>query len=227
MGAISIPGVLETKQTVDPAVSIAKFERELSVFKSMTDFNRMRGVIPLKAEFPNIILLFLAYKVRPTAVAFTVRINFNNYDVEPPSIQFIDPITEQLLSISDMSTRFPRRTITKMPVPSPEGQMTMVDIPGGQDLLQFHPPHHIPFLCLPGTREYHEHPYHSNDPWLDHRGKGEGTLGFIVDQLHKYGTEPIIASSPQAINVQNLGNGSMVLTFNGLHLLSNPDLLPL
>ncbi|WP_306919914.1 putative metal-binding protein [Rhizobium mesoamericanum] len=33
-----------------------------------------------------------------------------------------------------------------------------------------------PFLCMAGVREYHDNPAHSGDPWLLHRGSGEGRL---------------------------------------------------
>ena len=49
-------------------------------------------------------------------------------------------------------------------------------------------------ICLPGIREYHEHPAHTGDAWLLHRGKGgEGSLGFIVDKVYDYGILPINA----------------------------------
>ncbi|RVC13929.1 hypothetical protein EN884_17655, partial [Mesorhizobium sp. M7A.F.Ca.AU.001.01.1.1] len=32
---------------------------------------------------------------------------------------------------------------------------------------------------------------HSGDPWLLHRGSGEGCLAFILDKIIKYGIVPI------------------------------------
>jgi hypothetical protein len=52
-------------------------------------------------------------------------------------------------------------------------------------LLVWYAPDDIPFVCLPGIREYHEHPGHSGDSWLLHRGRGEGTFFFILDQLYR------------------------------------------
>lgn len=219
--------ILQPEQVVDPVVSRAKFERELTLFKEVTDFNRLRGVCLIKAEFPNIILSFLAYKIRPVVVVFTVQINFANYDVEPLSVRFIDSITEQPLRMQELVTKFPRRTVTKTEVVDPAGRTTTIDVPGVQELLQSHAPNYSPFLCMPGVREYHEHPYHSNDPWLNHRGKGEGSLGFIIDQLHKYGTEPLVSIAPQSINIRDLGSGNMLFNFNGVVLASPPNLLPL
>jgi hypothetical protein len=54
-----------------------------------------------------------------------------------------------------------------------------------------HGPDEVPFVCLPGIREYHAHPAHSGDSWLLHRGQVEGTLNFILDVLHRYGAAPI------------------------------------
>jgi hypothetical protein len=51
-----------------------------------------------------------------------------------------------------------------------------------------------PMICLPGIREYHNHPAHTGDPWLLHRGNGgEGSLGFIIDKIYDYGIVPINA----------------------------------
>ena len=49
----------------------------------------------------------------------------------------------------------------------------------------------VPFLCIPGVREYHEHPAHSGDSWLLHKGSGEGTLYFLLNTIYRYGVEPI------------------------------------
>jgi hypothetical protein len=86
------------------------------------------------------------------------------------------------------------------------------------NLIQSHQPHHLPFLCLPGVREYHEHPAHSNDPWLGYRNSGEGTLGFLIDQLHLYGSNPISSYCPQNYNIQQPGPGALLLQAQGLIL---------
>ena len=60
-----------------------------------------------------------------------------------------------------------------------------------QALLISHGPDELPFLCLPGVREYHVHPAHTGDDWLLHRDRGEGTLYFLLEKLARYGLEPI------------------------------------
>jgi len=44
----------------------------------------------------------------------------------------------------------------------------------------------IPFFCIRGIREYHNHPYHTGDAWLLYRGTGIGNLNYILDQLYNH-----------------------------------------
>ena len=60
-----------------------------------------------------------------------------------------------------------------------------------QDIVQANGPDDRPFICLPGIREYHDNPAHSGDPWLMHRGSGEGSLAFILEKVWTYGVNPI------------------------------------
>ena len=46
-----------------------------------------------------------------------------------------------------------------------------------------HPVFKRPFLCMPGIREYHQHPSHVRDVWSNYRGKPDYALGGILDQL--------------------------------------------
>ena len=52
-------------------------------------------------------------------------------------------------------------------------------------------PDDVPFLCLPGVREYHEHPAHAGDAWELHRANGAGRLVRLLEVITKYGIEPI------------------------------------
>lgn len=68
----------------------------------------------------------------------------------------------------------------------------MVNIQAQQPLMQ--PPNDpdgLPFLCIAGVREYHEHPAHSGDLWELHRESGAGRLARVLEVIHKYGVEPI------------------------------------
>jgi hypothetical protein len=60
-----------------------------------------------------------------------------------------------------------------------------------QQLMQAYGPDDIPFLCLAGVREYHEHPGHSGDAWELHRTQGAGRLVRLLEVITKYGVEPI------------------------------------
>lgn len=199
-------------QQVDPAVSIKKFERELNTFKQVEEYNRQRGVILVDVEFPAIRLAFYAYRIRPLVLAFAIKLTFINYDLEPPSLKFIDLLTYEEL----IRPALPIQLLRQQRNPVADQQPGMVNIIPPLDLIQAHSPRLIPFICLPGLREYHEHPAHSNDPWLAHRGKGEGSLGFIIDQLHKYGTEPINGILPLMTNIQQLNPAGMLVQSQGL-----------
>lgn len=204
-----LPAAQYTQQ-VDPVVSRTKFDRELLTFKQVEEYNRQRGIFMLHADFPNIVLAFTAYRVRPLAFVFTVRLDFTNYDLEAPSLKFIDPISGTELRREQLNTSM-LRSANNLPESLQGGQKPQQH----SDLIASHPPHNIPFFCIPGIREYHNHPFHTNDPWLSHRGKGEGTLGFIVDQLHKYGTDPINNILPNAATFLQSSSNTMQVQFQG------------
>jgi hypothetical protein len=182
--------VVQTKedvQVVDPEVSKAKFEQETIVFLGSMDIHRKRGILVLDCEYPNIKLAFCAPQIKPSPIVFAVNVNFINYDMEPLSVKFIDPFTFGLVTVQQLGHQF-KRTIGHVNG-QPQFQPLIVGLPDG-----------TPFICLPGTREYHHHPDHSNEPWLSHRGKGgEGTLGFIIEKLHQYG---IISINGYGLQVQ-------------------------
>lgn len=164
-------------QTIDLGISKLKYEEELSAFLSGQEIQRKRGIYVLHAEFPNVILSFSAHKLRPAPIVFVININFDNYDLEPLSVRFIDPFTWEDLP------QLPARLIRKIPLA--DGKPSLLDLTLAE-------PNRKPMICLPGIREYHEHPAHTGDPWLLHRGKGgEGTLGFIIDKIYDYGIAPI------------------------------------
>ena len=59
-----------------------------------------------------------------------------------------------------------------------------------QPLMQAYPDG-IPFLCIAGVREYHEHPAHSGDVWELHRPVGAGRLVRILEVIDTYGIRPL------------------------------------
>lgn len=46
-----------------------------------------------------------------------------------------------------------------------------------------HPITRRPFVCLPGSREYHAHIQHMTDRWENYRGKDDFTLGGILTKI--------------------------------------------
>jgi hypothetical protein len=173
-------------QYVDRVVSLEKFEREIDAFVQAKDSHRKRGIIFLDAEFPDIYIGFAAVKLTPPPLVFAVRINFDNYDFEPLSVVFVNPFTyEPLTQTTQVGTPFLRK------IPN--------DMRPQQLLLQNQGK--LPFLCIPGIREYHNHPAHTGDSWFLYRKKGgEGSLGYLIEKIYEYGITSLVNYQFPAIN---------------------------
>ncbi len=177
-----------TEQYVDPSVSRAKFDREIAQYRSIEADYRARGWFLVNAHWPLAEVVLASKETKPPAIVTAVRFDYSNYDAEPPSVRLIDPFSGRLLLSKDLPTRLPRM------IPGPE-----LNIPGGpkgrlnraQDLMQAHSPEDLPFLCVPGVKEYHDHPGHSGDQWELHRSSGEGRLVHLLGVISKYGLEPV------------------------------------
>jgi hypothetical protein len=96
-----------------------------------------------------------------------------------------------------------RRTLRPIPpavaaIAQSQGQ-EVPQLESDDPLLQWYSPDDVPLLCVPGVREYHNHPGHSGDSWLLHRGTGTGTLFFVLDVLYRYGVQPIDGYNIQMI----------------------------
>jgi hypothetical protein len=167
-------------QFVDPEVSRVKFEEQIVAFKKIESELGRRGCWVAKVEFPQVFALFATSKLKPPSLVFGALIDFTNYDMWAPSVRLVDPFTREPYVFGRLPTHLNRL----VPGANP-GEKTL------QPLMQASNPNEIPFLCIPGVREYHDHPGHTGDSWLLHRNNGEGTLFFIVDQLLKYGVEPL------------------------------------
>lgn len=176
----------EPCQFSDPEVTLRKWQEELDLFKSNQDNWRRKGVVLVKESFPELEFLFLTYKTNPVGIAFAIRINFTNYDTDPLSVKFINPVTGLAIKRADIPFQFIQVRIAEGFDPS-SGLPPQVS---SLDLLQGLP-HMEPFFCIPGILEYHQNPRHSGDSWFLYRKRGEGTLGFILDQLHTYSTAQI------------------------------------
>jgi hypothetical protein len=160
--------VKERIQVSDPLVTRRKFDRELQRFwASEANYNE-RGIFCYRAEFPQLYFLFVGVKLTPSPVLFAVKMDFTNYDAEPPSVRVIEPFSGKL---------YQRREEIKVKFEQTNH--------GGNDILQGNGTI-TPFFCIPGIYEYHNHHYHTGDSWYRHRSKGYGTLDNILSTLHSY-----------------------------------------
>lgn len=153
---------------VDPEVTRRKLEQELELWDQHVASYTRRGWIMLRREPPVLEIAFLARLPVGgsviTAIPACIQVEFSNYDLWAPSVEFIDPFTREY---------------------APPPVQALVEVPGGaQNLLVVgHPETGRPFLCVPGIRQYHTHPQHTGDSWLLHRPGREGSLAMICERV--------------------------------------------
>ena len=105
-------------------------------------------------------------------------------------MRLVDPFSGRFLLNKELPTRLPRMIPgPEVPIPGPGGAKAQLNT--AQELMQAHSPDELPFLCVPGVKEYHDHPGHSGNPWEIHRSTGEGRLVRLLDVISKYGLEPV------------------------------------
>lgn len=198
---------------VDPRVSRANFDRELARYREFQADYIRRGWWIAKAEFPIVFVVFGSDKGLVKTVVFGALLDFTNYDLWPPSVKLVDPFTMVPYKARELPSPLLRRVGSPQPTtpagPAGGAQATPAPPTGPtqpgsgptppaapavelvQPIAQSWGPDEVPFICLPGIREYHDNPAHTGDSWLLHRGRGEGTLHFILEQLYKYGVRPL------------------------------------
>lgn len=163
---------------VDPEVVRAKVDREVEEYLQQKEVFRARGVWLLEYSFPQVLFAFTAKNVKPyPLIPFGVMFDFSNYDVAPPSVRLVDPLTKRPLSYGEVGTPF-----FKQQRPG-EPPVRLIQGWGDEDV--------APFICLQGIREYHNNPGHAGDPWLLYRAAGFGKLARLLDLLARYGSEAI------------------------------------
>lgn len=148
-------------------LSKAKLDEELAQWNANSEVYRRRGwlllsVRDLEVEVAFVGAVSLADKQLP-AITAAIRLTYDNYDLWPPSLTFID-----------VRTGAPAYPIVQA--------LDRVDGNDVRNVLLDHP-NGGPFLCLPGLREYHSHPQHSGDDWLLHRTSGAGRLAVVCDRV--------------------------------------------
>ena len=171
----------------DPAVSRAKFAREITKFTERRWEHHEKGWWLIEAAFPKAFFVMTASQLVPASVMFGVEFDFTDYDLLPPSVRLVNPFTRQPYLYREVPTRLARR----VSVAVPEHLQGLAEAHQDVPLLMAHSPDAVPFVCVPGTREYHEHSAHTGDSWLLHRGGGEGTLHHLLQTLYRYGVEPV------------------------------------
>jgi hypothetical protein len=183
----------------DPAVVRRKVEREIASYFARQDHYRARGIWVLQYDFPKLLVAFVAPKFKPHPIAaFGVLVDMSNYDVEPPSLQFVNPFTREPLAFNDVPTRLVRLRLENVEAPLPLGAELLPGVQQGymhqvqhEDALLQGSDQEPPFMCLQGVREYHQNPAHTGDPWWLYRSRGAGSLLRLLDVISRFGTEPM------------------------------------
>lgn len=177
-------------QVAEPAVSRAKFEREIDEFREQERDYRRRGWILARAEFPRAVVVMAAPQLAPPAIVTGVKFDYTDYDARPPSVRLVDPFSEEPYTAERLPTQLLRGVRPELPpgVPLPPGA-EVAAVP--QSLMQHYGEGTIPFMCVAGVLEYHEHPRHSGDHWELHRVAGAGRLVRILEIVDTYGVRPI------------------------------------
>jgi hypothetical protein len=174
-----------------------------------------RGWFLVRAQYPEVFVLMSAPHLRPFGIHYALVIDFTDYDLIAPSVRFVNPFTRETLTRNEVLPLHKRSAAgpAVAPPPSPVIENANANVKGGEgeaspdvaltslpsigrlqtgNLVQGHDGH-AGFLCVEGTREYHAHPYHSNNPWLAHRDKGIGCLHYLLDVVWRHGILPLLA----------------------------------
>lgn len=191
------------EQYVDPAVTRAKFDKELNSFFDQYYEWQKKGVFLVKEEFPVCEFLFLCPKLFPVSCIFAVRVEFTNYDAEPPSVRFIEPYTGKLIKREQIPLRFKQKATAEF-----IAQKKPKDPSDGMDIV-FSIDGEYPFVCHPGFKEYHDHPYHTGDSWPLRRAQGEGRLYRILQVLYSHSTALV-----DSIAIKQTGRQEAGIFFN-------------
>jgi hypothetical protein len=173
---------------VDPEISRAKLAREVAAWRSNETEYRERGWLLLAHEDLTVELGFLGRIALGNAqvpiVLPAIRLDYDNYDLWPPSLTFIDvftreaadPLLSQALIIGDAG---PRNILLR----NGEGKW---------------------FMCVPGTREFHDHPQHSGEPWPLFRSRKMGSPAVLAERVWQSMTRTIQGVGLQPVLMQQL-----------------------
>jgi hypothetical protein len=171
---------------VDPEISRTKLEREIEAWRANDADYRTRGWLLLRHEGLSVELAFLGKiplgNAHVPIVLPTIRLEYENYDLWPPSMTLIDiftgePTEPQLTQAFLMTDTGPRQILLR----NADGKA---------------------FLCVPGTREFHDHPQHSGEPWSLFRSRKMGALAVVAERVSQSMTQTIQGLGMQPVLVQ-------------------------
>lgn len=185
-------------QSVDPTVSQRKFEREVAEFQKHAKMYQNRGWFLLKADFPHAHVMLATSQTVPPAIVCGVMFDYSNYDAAPPSVKLVNPFTSQPYRFNQLPTFLRRLVPNDQPEKLIDDNLN-IRVRQHQALMVAQNSDDIPFICIAGVREYHEHPAHTGDAWQLHRPKGAGRLVRLLQVIAKYGVDPIVGLQVQMV----------------------------
>src|SRR5207249_10301979 len=97
-------GAVIPDQFVDPQVSRAKFDRELTEYRQLEADYRRRGWLLVRAEFPSVHVVLATPQLTPPAIVTGVAFDYTNYDMRPPSVRLVDPFTAETYKAKELPT---------------------------------------------------------------------------------------------------------------------------
>ncbi|MEZ0579252.1 putative metal-binding protein [Nocardioides sp. MH1] len=197
---------------VPPEVTRAKFDQQITQWHEHAETYAQRGwqllsVDDLSVDVGMVRHIQMGGRALPV-ITVCVRIDYWNFDLWPPSVTFIDPISRQPSPPLVRAVSFDHT--------STEPRDALIDA---------HPDTMQPFLCLPGIREYHNHPQHTGDDWLLHRHRHEGDLATVCERLWLRMARNVVGSA-FAAEVRQVSSGdvvSMPFQFQVQLLQDDPD----
>jgi hypothetical protein len=186
-------------QYADPSVSRRKFDRELAEYRSLGEEYRQRGWFLVHADFPRVLVILATPKVSPPAIVMGVAFDYTNYDAAPPSVKIVNPFSGEPYKFKDLPNPLNRALqAQEVSIPGLPADQKML-LGRVQSYMQAYGAEDVPFLCLAGVREYHDHPAHSGDLWELHRASGAGRLVRLLEIIYRYGIEPITGFGVQLV----------------------------
>jgi hypothetical protein len=196
---------------VPNAVTAAKFEEQLRRWHLNEATLARRGCLLLRTGQLNVEIGILQKvpiggQALPVMTA-CVRIDYWNFDLWPPSVTFLDPVTRE----------------PAVPLVRALARVSPSEV--RDVLIDHHPLTGRPFLCLPGVREYHSHPQHSGDDWLLHRHLREGDLVVLAERLWQRMARNVVGASVAVHSVATADPGSVANQLNLTLLQGDPELV--